>query len=83
MSYWPPPPERISVTISSDEPAYFACTVQPRALLERLHPLRLRVALPRDHVQRAGPSASTTPAAGNASIRPRTAASSAHMRFVI
>ncbi len=29
MSYWPPPPERISVTISSDEPAYFACTLQP------------------------------------------------------
>ena len=29
MSYWPPPPERISVTISSDEPAYFALTLQP------------------------------------------------------
>ena len=29
MSYWPPPPERISVTISSEEPAYFACTLQP------------------------------------------------------
>ena len=29
MSYWPPPPERISETISSDEPAYFACTWQP------------------------------------------------------
>ena len=29
MSYWPPPPERISVTISSDEPAYLAWTVQP------------------------------------------------------
>ena len=29
MSYWLPPPERISVTISSEEPAYFAWTVQP------------------------------------------------------
>ena len=29
MSYWPPPPERIRVTISSDEPAYFALTLQP------------------------------------------------------
>jgi hypothetical protein len=29
MSYWPPPPERMSVTISSEEPAYFACTLQP------------------------------------------------------
>ena len=29
MSYWLPPPERMSVTISSEEPAYFACTVQP------------------------------------------------------
>ena len=33
MSYWPPPPDRISVTISSDEPAYFACTVQPVCFL--------------------------------------------------
>ncbi len=31
MSYWLPPPERISVTISSDEPAYLAWTVQPVA----------------------------------------------------
>ena len=29
MSYWLPPPERMSVTISSEEPAYFAWTVQP------------------------------------------------------
>ena len=28
MSYWPPP-WRISVTISSEEPAYLACTSQP------------------------------------------------------
>ena len=31
MSYWEPPPWRMSVTISSEEPAYFACTVQPVA----------------------------------------------------
>src|ERR1700741_2493783 len=29
MSYWLPPPWRISVTISSEEPAYLACTRQP------------------------------------------------------
>ena len=29
MSYWLPPPWRISVTISSEEPAYLACTLQP------------------------------------------------------
>jgi hypothetical protein len=29
MSYWLPPPERISVTISSDEPPYFWWIVQP------------------------------------------------------
>jgi hypothetical protein len=29
MSYWEPPPWRISVTISSDEPAYLALTLQP------------------------------------------------------
>ncbi len=29
MSYWPPPPFFISETISSDEPAYLALTVQP------------------------------------------------------
>ena len=29
MSYWLPPPERISATISSDEPAYLAWIVQP------------------------------------------------------
>ena len=32
MSYWPPPPWRMSVTISSDEPAYLLCTTQPVAL---------------------------------------------------
>src|SRR5690349_4880405 len=29
MSYWLPPPWRISVTISSEEPAYLACTWHP------------------------------------------------------
>ncbi len=29
MSYCEPPPWRIRVTISSDEPAYFACTRHP------------------------------------------------------
>ena len=29
MSYWLPPPWRIRVTISSEEPAYLACTTQP------------------------------------------------------
>src|SRR3954467_11389607 len=29
MSYWLPPPWRISVTISSEEPAYLAFTLQP------------------------------------------------------
>src|SRR5487761_646546 len=29
MSYWPPPPPAMRVTISSDEPAYFAVTWQP------------------------------------------------------
>src|SRR5207247_8674803 len=29
MSYWPPPPFAISVTISSDEPAYLALTWHP------------------------------------------------------
>src|SRR6266540_1970055 len=28
-SYWPPPPLRMSATISSDEPAYLALTLQP------------------------------------------------------
>ncbi len=31
MSYCVPPPWRMSVTISSDEPAYFALTWQPVA----------------------------------------------------
>ncbi len=29
MSYWPPPPSAIRVTISSEDPAYFALTSQP------------------------------------------------------
>ena len=29
MSYWPPPPERMSATISSEVLAYFASTLQP------------------------------------------------------
>src|SRR5579871_51111 len=29
MSYWSPPPERMSSTISSDDPAYFWLIVQP------------------------------------------------------
>src|SRR4029079_19098815 len=29
MSYWPPPPVRMSVTISSDVPAYFGWILQP------------------------------------------------------
>ena len=29
MSYWPPPPCRISVTISSEEPPYLRVTLQP------------------------------------------------------
>ncbi len=31
MSYWEPPPWRMSVTISSEEPAYFAFTWHPVA----------------------------------------------------
>src|SRR4051812_12015074 len=31
MSYWLPPPWRIRVTISFEEPAYLACTWQPVA----------------------------------------------------
>ena len=53
MSYWLPPPERISVTISSESRRTSRGRCSRSAFVERLHPLRLQVALPRDHVQRA------------------------------
>ena len=36
MSYCEPPPLRMSVTISSDEPAYFAFTLHPVAFVNGL-----------------------------------------------
>ena len=53
MSYWPPPPFFISETISSDEPAYLALTMQPVCCFEGLDPGRVEVALPGDQVELA------------------------------
>ena len=48
-----PPPWRISVTISSEEPRVLGVHLAAGLLLERLDPLGLRVALPRDQVELA------------------------------
>src|SRR5580765_7473049 len=81
MSYWPPPPERISVTISSDEPAYLALTWQPVAFSNGLthcgwvYPSQaIRLSLPAFEL--------VTPAAGNASPTASTR-SAAHVCLVM
>ena len=51
MSYCEPPPWRISVTISSEEPAYLALTLQPVCCSNGLTHSGCGVALPRDQVE--------------------------------
>ena len=51
MSYWLPPPWRINVTISSEEPAYLGCTTQPVAASKGLTHFGFGVAFPGHQVQ--------------------------------
>src|SRR3954454_2655487 len=81
MSYWPPPPVRISVTISSEEPAYFALIVQPLCFWKGLthwgwvYPSQAIIL-------RVPPLCFDTPDAGSASPT-ASIATIAHIRFVL
>ena len=55
MSYWLSPPCLISATISSEEPAYLALTLQPVCFSNGLTHCRLAVALPGDQVELPSP----------------------------